>query len=177
MEPPRIRCGADSINSELTAYDPLWPEAANRCSQQDGRELWRWPEWKTELESGLRPLAISARDRSGSRRCERRRAAQASAGTWGRVFRSAHRRQVASPSVRSGGAWRQRARSGAGGGDDLWEHDEGFAGSAVAEADGVEEALRQAGVRGDNVRIRSSSSNGRLIGVFGGTFDPPHPAP
>jgi GTP-binding protein len=155
----------DSINSELAAYDPALARKSqivvvNKMDREEA--LARWPEWQTELERrGLRPLAISARDRSGVEALLRAaaRAAEASQPEPGEEVIPIHR-----PSAAGGfavgrdpdGAWRvsgqgvERAAAMT-----YWEHDEGVRRFQRSLARmGVDEALRQAGVRvGDNVRI------------------------
>jgi GTP-binding protein len=117
----------DSINSELAAYDPALARKSqivvvNKMDREEA--LARWPEWQTELERrGLRPLAISARDRSGVEALLRAaaRAAEASQPEPGKKSSRSivHRRQVACCRPRSRRAWRVSGQSGAGCGHDL----------------------------------------------------------
>jgi GTP-binding protein len=155
----------EATNAELSAYDPALTRkpqvvAVNKIDRPE--VMARWPAWKRAMEQrGLRPLAVSAL-RPTNLEALLRAAADASKSVEpepDEPVLPVHR-----PALDDGfavsrdpdGAWRVSGqgveRTAA---MTYWEHDEGVRRFQRSLARmGVEEALRQAGVRpGDNVRI------------------------
>jgi GTP-binding protein len=155
----------DATNAELAAYDPGLARKAqivaiNKIDQPE--VLKRWPQWKAELEGrGLRPVALSALHRTNVEGLLRAAAksAEAAQPEPAEEVIPIHR-----PAEAGGfavgrdpdGSWRVSGRGvERAAAMTYWEHDEGVRRFQRSLARmGVEEALRQAGVRpGDNVRI------------------------
>jgi len=155
----------EATNAELAAYDPALARkprivAINKIDQPSVLE--HWPKWKEDLEGrGLRALAISALHRTNVESLLRAAAkiAEAAGPEPAEEVIPIHR-----PSEESGfavgrdpdGAWRVSGRGvERAAGMTYWEHDEGVRRfQRTLTRMGVDEALRQAGVRpGDDVRI------------------------
>jgi GTP-binding protein len=155
----------DATNAEMSAYDPALARKAQLVAVNkidEPQALQRWPQWKATLEGrGLQPMAISALQRTNVEALLRSAAKSADSAPPepAEEVIPIHR-----PSEGGGfavgrdpdGAWRitghsvERAAAMT-----YWEHDEGVRRFQRTLARmGVEEALRQAGVRpSDTVRI------------------------
>jgi GTP-binding protein len=155
----------EATNAELAAYDPALTRipqvvAVNKMDRPEVRD--RWPEWKVALEQrGLKPQAVSALRRTNLEALLR---AAANASLADEPEPDEQALPVHRPAADEGfalardpdGAWRisgrrvERAAAMT-----YWEHDEAVRRFQRSLAHmGVEQALRQAGVRpGDNIRI------------------------
>ena len=154
-----------ATNAELAAYDPVLARkpqiiAINKMDRPEVTS--RWPEWKAALQKrGLRPLAVSALQKTNLEALLRASAASAEApGLETEEELIPVHRPADSGGFAVGrdpdGAWRVSGRAiERAAAMTYWEHDEGVRHFQKSLGRlGVEQALRQAGIRpGDSVRI------------------------